>query len=144
MEVRKDELQAWAENLLKYVDDFRETIKFIESIDDSGDRLALINKAMFMLQQIKKIIDDFATWLVTPNVQAVITEDLLRELLNQLKNLAIEAVSIDADHTSKFVDRLMQVADNPPAELRLIKKIQLERAGIQPQTQQERRPPQVI
>jgi len=139
-------VRVWQGELLKYVESFMRALNEIESITDEGDRITLIMKISGLLAIVKYVIEDFANWIRAPQVQAVISEDLLRELLAQAKSLAKQALMMDAEHTSKFAELLNNLTPQQMELLKLIYRTQTQQRGQveQPQQEQQHEAPRYI
>ncbi len=143
-EIVLQSVKAWQRELNNYVESFMRSLDEIEKTTDEGDRIALIMKISRFLGIAKYVIEDFSNWLRSPQVQAVISEDLLKELFAQMKSLAKLALTIDIEHTSKFAELLNNLSPHQVELLKLIYRSQQGGQTQQSQEQQQQEAPRII
>ncbi len=135
--VIKKIMENWADEIMHIVDAFNSELKDVDSIDAGGDRMEKIAKIYFLLSKIEKVVNDFKAWLRYPSVQVFITDEMLSELIAEFQQVAHRMLVIDIDHTSKFAEHVIKHTDEHIPALRLIRRIELERQGIQPEQAQQ-------
>ena len=126
-------MENWADEIMHTVDTFNSELKDVDSIDAGGDRLEKIAKIYFLLSKIEKVVNDFKTWLRYSTVQVFITDEMLSELFTEFQQVARRMLVIDIEHSSKFAEHVIKHTDEHIPALRLIRRIEMEKQGIQPE-----------
>ena len=130
-------MENWADEIMHIVDTMNSELKDVDSIDAGGDRMEKIAKIYFLLSKIERVVNDFKAWLKYPSVQVFITDEMLSELFTEFQQVAHRMLAIDIDHTSKFAEHVIKHTDEHTPVLRLIRRIELEKRGVQPEQQQQ-------
>lgn len=99
------------------------------------DRLSLLLSAQAMLYYIERTLKDFESWLNNPMITSIMPIDMLKELEERLRDIAIEFVKLDIDHTSRYVDILRKMENEN--EIPDILRLYIEQRGIVPQRGQQ-------
>jgi hypothetical protein len=133
----KRAMESWVDEIMHIVDTMNTDLKDVDSIDAGGDRMEKIAKIYFLLSKIEKVVNDFKTWLRYPSVQVFITDEMLSELFTEFQQVAHRMLAIDIDHTSKFAEHVIKHTGEHIPALRLIRRIELEKQGIQPEQIQQ-------
>lgn len=123
------DINTWLDNIINTVRRFEYLVSTAQSMQPTGDRMELVNKSLLYLGMIRSVVDDFTAWLTNRIVLSLMPEDLLAELTSQLRELAIQSLQVDIDHTTKYAQRLRATGTNPLAEL--LARIAVEQGQIQ-------------
>ncbi len=118
-------LESWVKDQKKFMD---ELIKYGDYIASNQDRLSLLYSAQVMLFYIERTLKDFQSWLTNPMITSIMPIEMLRELEARLRDIAIEFIKLDIEHTSQYVDLLKKLEheNNVPELL----KLYLEQRGV--------------
>jgi len=124
-------LENWVKDQRKFMDELQKYGDYITS----QDRLSLLLSAQAMLYYIERTLKDFESWLNNPMITSIMPEDMLKELEERLRDIAIEFVKLDIDHTSKYVDILKKMESEN--EIPDILKLYIEQRGVVQQRGQQ-------
>ncbi len=122
--------------------------KLLDDLDKYGeyaasqDRFALLLSAQAMLFYIERTVKDFESWLSNPLITSVMTTDMLKELEEKLRQIAVSFIKVDVDHTGgEYMELLkkMDVDNAVPELLRLYFEQKGNAQGGAPQQQQAER-----
>ncbi|MFB6471046.1 MAG: DUF2153 family protein [Vulcanisaeta sp. AZ3] len=123
-------LENWVKDQRKFMDELQKYGGYITS----QDRLSLLLSAQAMLYYIERTLKDFESWLNNPMITSIMPEDMLKELEERLRDIAVEFVKLDIDHTSKYVDILRKIENS---EVPDILKLYIEQRGAVQQRGQQ-------
>lgn len=129
-------LEGWIYGQKKLLDDLNKYGDYASS----QDRFALLLSAQAMLFYIERTVKDFESWLSNPLITSVMTIDMLKELEEKLRQIAVSFIQVDVEHTGSYMELLkkMDVENAVPELLRLYFE-QKGNAQNVPQQQTERR-----
>ncbi len=130
-------LEGWVYGQKKLLDDLGKYGEYAAS----QDRFALLLSAQAMLFYIERTVKDFESWLSNPLITSVMTTDMLKELEEKLRQIAVSFIKVDVDHTGEYMELLkkMDVDNAVPELLRLYFEQKGNAQGAQQQQQAERR-----
>lgn len=123
-------LENWVRDQRRFMDELQKYGDYIAN----QDRLSLLLSAQAMLYYIERTLKDFESWLNNPMITSIMPEDMLKELEKRLRDIAIEFVKLDIDHTSKYVDILKKIENS---EVPDILKLYIEQRGFLQQRGQQ-------
>lgn len=98
-------LENWVKDQKRFMDELQKYGDYIVT----QDRLSLLLSAQAMLYYIERTLKDFESWLNNPMITSIMPIDMLKELEERLRDIAIEFVKLDIDHTSRYVDILRKM-----------------------------------
>ncbi|WP_069807725.1 DUF2153 family protein [Vulcanisaeta thermophila] len=124
-------LENWVRDQKKFMDELQKYGDYISS----QDRLSLLFSAQAMLYYIERTLKDFESWLNNPMITSIMPIEMLKELEERLRDIAIEFVKLDVDHTSKYVDILKKMESEN--EIPDILRLYIEQRGIVAQRSQQ-------
>ena len=118
-------LENWISEQKRFMD---ELIKYGEYINNVDDRLSLLLSAQTMLTYIERILRDFESWLLNPLITSIMPMEILKDLERRLRNLVLEFVKLDIEHTTQYMNMLkkLEAEESVPEILKLI----LEQKGL--------------
>ena len=127
-------LENWVKDQKRFVEELQKYGNYIVS----QDRLSFLLSAQAMLYYIERTLKDFESWLNNPMITSIMPIEMLRELEEKLREIAIMFVKLDIEHTSKYIDLLRKIeTENAIPE---ILKLYIEQKGIAvPRGSEERR-----
>ncbi|GGP22545.1 hypothetical protein GCM10007981_19040 [Thermocladium modestius] len=130
-------LEGWVYGQKKLLDDLDKYGEYAAS----QDRFALLLSAQAMLFYIERTVKDFESWLSNPLITSVMTTDMLKELEEKLRQIAVSFIKVDVDHTGEYMELLkkMDVDNAVPELLRLYFEQKGNAQGAPQQQQAERR-----
>lgn len=130
-------LEGWVYGQKKLLDDLDKYGDYATS----QDRFALLLSAQAMLFYIERTVKDFESWLSNPLITSVMTIDMLKELEERLRQIAVSFIKVDVEHTGKYMELLkkMDVDNAVPELLRLYFEQKGGAQGANQQQQAERR-----
>ncbi|MCG2863323.1 MAG: DUF2153 domain-containing protein [Vulcanisaeta sp.] len=117
-------LENWVRDQKKFMDELQKYGDYIVN----QDRLSLLLSAQAMLYYIERTLKDFESWLNNPMITSIMPVEMLKELEERLRDIAIEFVKLDIDHTSKYIDMLKKIESTN--EIPDILKLYIEQRGI--------------
>ena len=95
-------LDGWILTQKKIID---ELTKYADYVKDQ-DRYTLLLSAQAMIYYIERTARDFESWLNNPLITAIMTTDMLKDLESKLRELAINFIKIDIEHTGQYLELL--------------------------------------
>lgn len=95
-------LDGWLISQRKLIDDLQKYADYVKS----QDRYTLLLSAQAMIYYIERTAKDFESWLNNPLITSIMTPDMLKELEAKLRELAINFIKIDLEHTGQYLDLL--------------------------------------
>lgn len=98
-------LENWVRDQKRFMSELE---KFGEHINQQ-DRLALLLSAQAMLYYIERTLKDFESWLSNPLITSIMPVEILKELEERLRKIAIEFIKLDIEHTSKYTEMLRKL-----------------------------------
>ncbi len=118
-------LENWVREQKRFVSELE---RYGEHIDRSQDRLSLLLSAQAMLHYIERVLKDFESWISNPLITSIMSVDILKDLERKLREIAIEFVKLDLEHTLKYTEMLKNI-EHDESQLELL-KIYFEHRGV--------------
>lgn len=110
-------LDGWVVSQKKLIDDLQKYADYVKS----QDRYTLLLSAQAMIYYIERTAKDFESWLNNPLITSIMTPEMLKDLESKLRELAINFIKIDLEHTGQYLELLKKydAAGEVPEILRL-------------------------
>ncbi len=100
------------DDLKRWVDSEKRTIDLIKSLDPK-DRLDSLTGLKLMFSTISNVAKEFDKWLSNPHIAVSISDNEYRELFKKIRDIALEMLEIDIEHTEKMIRRLESMSSGP-------------------------------